>query len=264
MKNLLQQPFHLVTVRPWPILTSINIIFLIIGITKIFNFNIKINLFLRFINISFCAIQWWRDTTRERYLQGYHTVFVIEGIKLGIIFFIVSEVFFFVSFFWSYLHIFLSPRIEIGQSWPPLQLKNFILNPYDLPLLNSIILIRSGIFLSIAHYAIIIKKFNKAYYIIYITLILAIIFTYIQYYEYSNTIFSIFTSSYGSTFFIITGFHGIHVIIGTIFIFIILIRLKSNQFSNIHNVGFEARAWYWHFVDVVWLLLFLLVYWLPY
>lgn len=264
MKNLLQQPFHLVTLRPWPILTSINFFFLIIRITKIFNFNNKLSLILRITSIILCSYQWWRDTSRERTFQGFHTLLVTQGIKIGIILFIISEVFFFVSFFWSYFHIFLAPRIEIDQSWPPAKIESSIINPYNLPLLNTIILIRSGIFLSIAHYSIIIKNIKNADSIIIITILFGLVFTYIQNFEYKNAIFSIFSSSYGTTFFIITGFHGIHVLIGTIFIIVSYLRLKSNHFSNLHHIGFEARAWYWHFVDVVWLLLFLLVYWLPF
>nr|ALJ93706.1 cytochrome c oxidase subunit III [Telenomus dignus] len=264
MKNFFLQPFHLVTLSPWPILTSINLFFLMISMTKMFNLAVKMPLIISIFSVSLCAYQWWRDTSRESTFQGYHSLMVIEGMKLGMVLFIVSEVFFFLSFFWSYFHMLLAPSVEIGQSWPPMGMKFSLLDPYNLPLLNTIILISSGMFLSMAHYSIIMKNFFKADYLIIITIALGIIFTLIQNFEYKNAMFSIFTSSYGTTFFMMTGFHGIHVLIGTIFIFISYLRLKSNHFSNTHHMGFEASAWYWHFVDVVWLLLFLFVYWIPF
>nr|YP_010238774.1 cytochrome c oxidase subunit III [Telenomus remus]QTE20724.1 cytochrome c oxidase subunit III [Telenomus remus]QUJ09546.1 cytochrome c oxidase subunit III [Telenomus remus] len=264
MKNLLSQPFHLVTLSPWPILTSMNLMFFMVSMTKMFNFSEKTPLFLSIFSIVLCSYQWWRDTSRESTFQGYHSTFVMEGMKLGMILFIISEVFFFLSFFWSYFHMMLAPSIEIGQSWPPSGMKSLIMNPYNLPLLNTIILISSGMFLSMAHYSIIVKNYEKANILMYLTILLGIIFTLIQNYEYSNAMFSIFTSSYGTTFFMMTGFHGIHVLIGTIFILVSYLRLKFYHFSNIHHIGFEASAWYWHFVDVVWLLLFLFVYWIPF
>nr|QVY57862.1 cytochrome c oxidase subunit 3 [Trissolcus japonicus] len=264
MKNFLQQPFHLVTISPWPIITSMNLFFLMINMTKMFNFNSKYMLLMSLIGLVLCSYQWWRDTTRESMSQGFHTNYVIKGMKLGMILFIISEVFFFVSFFWSYFHMFLAPSVEIGQSWPPSSMKLSLLDPYNLPLLNTIILISSGMFLSMAHYSIIMKNFKNTNWMMILTIMFGLMFTFIQNFEYSNSMFSIFSSSYGTTFFMMTGFHGIHVLIGTIFIFVSYKRLMKNQFSNMHHIGFEASAWYWHFVDVVWLLLFMFVYWLPF
>nr|AXR86030.1 cytochrome c oxidase subunit 3 [Telenomus sp. ZCS-2018] len=267
MKNFLPQPFHLVTLSPWPIMMSFNVMLFLVSMFKMFNFPKlpwESSMFLSLITILLCMFQWWRDTSRESTFQGFHSNYVMNGIKLGMILFIVSEVFFFISFFWAYFHMFLAPSVEIGQSWPPMGMKMNILDPYDLPLLNTIILISSGMFLSVAHYSIIKKKNYNANFCMFFTILLGVIFTFIQKHEYSHASFSIFSSSYGATFFMMTGFHGIHVIIGTIFIVISYMRLMMHNFSNTHHIGFEASAWYWHFVDVVWLLLFLFVYWMPY
>lgn len=258
------QPFHLVTLSPWPLITSLNLLSLIIGIGIIFNYKRKLTLFIRLILLILCSYQWWRDIVRERSFQGFHTINVIEGLKLGIIIFIISEVFFFISFFWSYFHIFLSPRIQIGNYWPPMGLKFILINPYQLPLLNTIILISSGIFLTLSHYSLINKNLIIAKNLILLTIIFGLIFSLIQIHEYFEAPFSLFIRNYGTTFFIITGFHGIHVLVGTIFIIVEYKRINSMQFSNLHHLGFEARAWYWHFVDVVWLFLFLFIYWWPF
>ena len=264
MKNFIFQPFHLVTLSPWPILISINLGSTIIGVIKIFNFNTKYLFIIRTLSLIICSYLWWQDIVRERTFQGYHSIITNNGIQLGIILFIVSEIFFFFSFFWSYFHIFLAPSIEIGETWPPTFLDLLIISPYELPLLNTILLVRSGIFLTIAHYSLLKKDIITTDFIIILTIIFAILFTCFQLEEYSVIPFTINNRNYRSTFFIITGFHGIHVIIGTIFLIISYFRIKIFHFSNIHHSGFELRAWYWHFVDVVWLFLFLFIYWWPY
>nr|AHB23656.1 cytochrome c oxidase subunit III [Idris sp. MM-2013] len=263
MKNLFQ-PYHLVTLSPWPLITSLNILSMMISMTMMFNLKSKNLLFLSIILIILCSYQWWRDVIRESSFQGFHTPNVMEGLKFGMIMFIISEVFFFISFFWSYFHMFLSPSIQIGSIWPPMGLKFMLINPYQLPLLNTIILISSGMFLTWSHYAIIKMKFTIAKEMMKLTTYFGMIFTLIQIHEYFEASFSIFMSNYGTTFFVMTGFHGIHVIIGTIFIIISYNRMNWLQFSNLHHLGFEASAWYWHFVDVVWLFLFLFIYWWPF
>jgi len=254
----LLQPYHLVTISPWPILISFIIIIILINIVNFFhNYNYSY-LLIYLIIINLCLFEWWRDVIRESFKQGYHTSKVIKGIKLGIILFIISEVFFFISIFWCYLHIFLSPSIDIGLNWPPKNILGF--NPYYIPLLNTIILLSSGITITWCHYSIFLgKKFNSIIRL-FITLVLAIFFTIIQYYEYQHSSFSISDSVYGSIFYIATGFHGFHVIIGTLFLFINFIRIFNNNFSSIHHLGFEIAAWYWHFVDIVWLFLYLIIY----
>nr|YP_010274436.1 cytochrome c oxidase subunit III [Ricania simulans]UJT96880.1 cytochrome c oxidase subunit III [Ricania simulans] len=252
-------PFHLVTKSPWPILTSLNIMTSLTG-TVIWTTMKKTEIMMLGISLTvMCSIIWWRDVIRESTFQGFHTKKVTKGIKLGMIMFITSEVMFFFSFFWSFFHSSLSPNIELGMNWPPKSIKSF--NPMEVPLLNTIILLSSGISVTWAHQTIITNKLNKANKSIMITVLMGIYFTILQKWEYSESPFTIADSIYGSTFFMMTGFHGIHVIIGTIFLMVCFTRTKKMHFSNSHHMGFEAAAWYWHFVDVVWLFLYISVYW---
>lgn len=259
MKTNFNHPFHLVDYRPWPLTGAIGVIVLVTGMVKWFhNFNINL-LILGYLIVILTIYQWWRDICREGTLQGKHTILVTKGLRWGIILFIVSEIFFFISFFWAFFHRSLAPNIEIGAIWPPTSIIPF--NPFQIPLLNTIILIRSGVSVTWAHHAIIENNESQITQGLFITIILGIYFTILQAYEYLEAPFTIADRVYGSTFFIATGFHGLHVIIGTLFLIICLIRHLNNHFSKDHHFGFEAAAWYWHFVDVVWLFLYISIYW---
>lgn len=252
-------PFHIVERSPWPLTRAIRSLFITSGIIALIN---KLSSFLLLIGIITCLLsiyQWWRDISRESTFQGYHTQIVVKGIKLGIILFIISEILFFFSFFWTYFHAILSPDIEIGQKWPPTGISPF--NPYHIPLLNTIILLSSGVTITWTHHALINKNFNNIIFRILITIILGIYFSILQLFEYIESSFTIRDRIFGRIFFLRTGFHGIHVLIGTTFIFINFLRIIINHYNNKHHFGFEARAWYWHFVDVVWLFLYTFVYW---
>lgn len=256
------QPFHLVTKRPWPLLTSFIIYNLLIGILNWFNFcNLKLFIYSVLV-LLLCLYQWWRDIVRERTYQGFHVKKVTNGLKVGIILFIISEVFFFIRIFWCYFHIFLSPRIEIGRLWPPKNIEIF--NPYQIPLLNTIILLSSGFSLTWCHYSLLNNLKYERFLRILVTILLGIIFTWFQYLEYNESTFTMADSVYGSIFFLSTGFHGLHVLIGTLFLIVNLIRIKNDNYSKFHHFGFEASVWYWHFVDLVWLFLYLLVYYWSY
>nr|YP_009945373.1 cytochrome c oxidase subunit III [Pochazia shantungensis]QOE55904.1 cytochrome c oxidase subunit III [Pochazia shantungensis] len=252
-------PFHLVTSSPWPILTAMNVMTTLTGMVKWTTFKQMEMMILGIVLTSICSMLWWRDVIRESTFQGNHTKMVTKGIKMGMILFITSEVMFFFSFFWSFFHSSLSPNIEIGMNWPPKSIKPF--NPMEVPLLNTIILLSSGVSITWAHQAILINKLNKSNKSIMITVLLGIYFTFLQKWEYSESSFTIADSIYGSTFFMMTGFHGLHVIIGTIFLAVCFVRSKNMHFSLNHHTGFEAATWYWHFVDVVWLFLYISVYW---
>nr|ADO60520.2 cytochrome c oxidase subunit III [Lycus dentipes] len=252
-------PFHLVELSPWPILSAFAALSMMTGMISLFHQFSPTLLFSSMIVLSLNMYQWWRDITRESTLQGLHTKKVVNGLKWGMILFITSEVLFFVSFFWSYFHSSLSPSIEIGLLWPPQEILTF--NPTEIPLLNTIVLISSGISVTWAHHSLMENDLKQAIYSLIITVALGIYFTILQGFEYLESAFSIADSVYGSTFFMTTGFHGIHVIIGTSFLLIILIRTYLNHFSSKHHFGFEAAAWYWHFVDVVWLFLYISIYW---
>jgi cytochrome c oxidase subunit 3 len=203
-------------------------------------------------------ILWWRDVVRESTFRGLHTVKVVDGLRLGVVLFIISEVMFFVSFFWAFLHSSLAPVLEIGGVWPPKGL--VVLNPFGVPLLNTLILLTSGATVTYTHYCLIVQKYSEGVIGFISTLFLAIVFTGLQVFEYIEAPFNLSDGVYASTFFLATGFHGIHVIVGTIFLGVAFVRFCSYHFTPRHHLGFEAAAWYWHFVDVVWLFLFLIVY----
>lgn len=260
--NLTQNhPYHIVTSSPWPILLSLNLINLLITASQLFQFT-PINIFNSFslIRILIIIYRWWINVTTESLTIGDHPLLIQTLIKLGIMLFISSEILFFISFFWTFLHYSLSPNIELGSTWPPLNIH--IINPFNVPLLNTLILLASGVSITWAHHNL---TSNKSPLIrILLTISLGIYFTYWQLIEYLHSSFSINDSSYGSIFFISTGFHGLHVLIGTLFNLIIALRIIKNHLNINHHVGFELSAWYWHFVDVVWLFLFVLIYWWPY
>lgn len=190
---------------------------------------------------------------------GHHTFEVRKGLTLGVALFIVSEVFAFLGVFWAYFHSSLAPTIELGSSWPPVGITP--LDPFAIPLLNTIILLSSGAFITWAHHALIKGDRSSAIWGSIYTVLLAILFTGLQYVEYKQAPFTIADSVYGTTFFASTGLHGLHVIVGTIFIVVALIRIVSYHSTNNHHLGFESSILYWHFVDVVWLFLFISVYW---
>nr|YP_010535823.1 cytochrome c oxidase subunit III [Cerogria janthinipennis]UYB79035.1 cytochrome c oxidase subunit III [Cerogria janthinipennis] len=251
--------FHLVNISPWPILGSLVALIFMTGIIKWFNMFNNNLFFISFLLIIMIMYQWWRDILRESTFQGIHTLKVSSGMRWGMILFITSEVMFFISFFWGFFHNSLSPIIDLGMNWPPLGIMTF--NPIQIPLLNTIILISSGLSVTWAHHALMENNYKEVYYGLTITIILGFYFSLLQAYEYYESSFCMSDCSYGSSFFISTGFHGIHVIIGTIFLTVSLIRHFNNHFSKNHHFGFEAAAWYWHFVDVVWLFLYCSIYW---
>nr|UGS80222.1 cytochrome c oxidase subunit III [Dypsocus coleoptratus] len=252
-------PFHLVNQSPWPLTGSLAGLFMTLGTIEWFHSPKSHLILIGLLTLILTMIQWWRDVTRESTFQGNHTFKVSFGMRWGMILFITSEIFFFISFFWAFFHSSLSPNIELGLSWPPNSITPF--NPLQIPLLNTIILLSSGASITWAHHSIIENKFFQTSVSLLITIILGIYFSCLQAYEYIEAPFTMADSIYGASFFMATGFHGLHVIIGTIFIIISFLRHYKLHFSKIHHFGFEAAAWYWHFVDVVWLFLYISIYW---
>nr|UBS94009.1 cytochrome c oxidase subunit 3 [Oliarus cf. filicicola HI01081] len=252
-------PFHLVTKSPWPITSSMGLMTMLTGTVSWMHEKNMIIMMLGTLITSISAFQWWRDIIRESTYQGEHTKKVTKMMKMGMILFITSEIMFFSSFFWSFFHSSLSPTIELGMKWPPKGILTF--NPMEIPLLNTIILLSSGASITWAHQAMILNKYKKLNKIMLITIKLGLIFSTLQLWEYIQSTFTIADSVYGSTFFMATGFHGLHVIIGTLFILICSLRIMNMHISSKHHSGFEMAAWYWHFVDVVWLFLYIMVYW---
>nr|YP_010586555.1 cytochrome c oxidase subunit III [Rhyacophila quadrifida]UZZ44369.1 cytochrome c oxidase subunit III [Rhyacophila quadrifida] len=259
MSNTHNHPFHLVDYSPWPLTGSLGALSLTSGMVMWFHSSNSNLLIMGLIITLLTMIQWWRDISRESTLQGKHTLVVTLGMRWGMILFIVSEIFFFISFFWAFFHSSLSPNPEIGSIWPPQSIQSF--NPFQIPLLNTCILLSSGISVTWSHHSLMNNNFSQTTQSLMITIILAIYFTLLQYYEYTEAPFSIADSIYGSTFFMATGFHGLHVIIGSLFLTVCLMRHLKFHFNSSHHFGFEAAAWYWHFVDVVWLFLYISMYW---
>jgi len=252
--------FHLVDYSPWPLLTSLgNFLCALNAVAYINQISNGIDLLFSLIFTIGTMSIWWRDVIREGTFQGHHTTKVQKGLKLGMILFIISEVMFFFAFFWAFFHSSLAPAIEIGSIWPPRELEVF--NPWEVPLLNTLILLFSGASVTWAHHALLLENRGEFLKALILTIVLAVIFTMIQGYEYVEAAFRISDGIYGSTFYMATGFHGFHVIVGTIFLSVCLVRGYYFHFTRTHHVGFEAAAWYWHFVDVVWLFLFVSVYW---
>nr|AWI62655.1 cytochrome c oxidase subunit III [Epimeria cornigera] len=252
-------PYHLVEKSPWPLTASLGAMFLTTGLVKWFHSFNPYLMTLGLITIIFSSYQWWRDISREGMFQGLHTYKVTTGLRWGMILFIVSEVLFFFSFFWAFFHSSLNSNMEIGGVWPPTDINPF--NPFQIPLLNTAILISSGVTVTWAHHSVTSSLHTQSIQALILTVLLGLYFTALQALEYSESNFSISDSVYSSTFFVATGFHGLHVIIGTIFLLICLLRLLSAHFSSHHHMGFEAAIWYWHFVDVVWLFLYVSIYW---
>jgi len=259
MSNLLRHSCHLVDDSPWPILASLRGLGLTSGLLKIFHFKENRLFLLSSILLVLISTQWWRDVSRESTLLGAHSHIVELGLRRGMILFIASEVFFFIRFFWAFFHSRLSVNIELGAMWPPIGILTF--NPFGIPLLNTVILLSSGITVTWAHHRLIRGHHSQVLFSLFSTAILGIYFSLLQGIEYFEARFSFADSVYGSTFFLATGFHGIHVLVGTTFLLVCFVRLSKFNFNHNHHFGFEAAAWYWHFVDVVWLFLYISIYW---
>jgi len=252
--------FHLVDLSPWPFISSTSLFIMLSGAVLTFNgymhgpLSIKIGAFLLVLSASF----WWRDVTREGF-QGQHTTYVSKGIKVGFSLFIVSEIFLFIAFFWALFHSSLVPNIELGNVWPPMGIEP--INPWVVPLLNAIILLSSGVTVTWAHHAIIARNYSSALYGLLSTIVLAVLFTALMVAEYYIASFDISDSVYGSCFYMLTGLHGSHIIVAIIFLLVSAYRLYKNHFSNNSFLGAELGILYYHFVDVVFLFVFGLVYW---
>jgi cytochrome c oxidase subunit 3 len=254
-------PFHLVDPSPWPIVAATGAFAATFGGVMYFHsyqsgsFILSLGLFI----IVFGMYVWWRDIVREGSFEGQHTYKVELGLRMGMVLFIVSEVMFFFAFFWAFFYCSVNPAPEMGAVWPPKGIECF--NPWEVPFLNTLILLTSGATCTVCHNTLITGDRGLAVQSLVATVVLAIFFTGFQVYEYLHASFTISDSVYGSCFFMATGFHGFHVFIGTCFLTVCLFRILANHFTREHHFGFEAAAWYWHFVDVVWLFLFVMVYW---
>ena len=254
-------PYHLVDSSPWPLQTSI-----VLG-TVAMSFVLTFaggqgasNLFfIAVLSLVLHMSLWLSDVVSEGTLNGDHTVAVVQGLILGMGLFILTEVVFFGFIFWAYFHSALSPSVELGSLWPPLGI-----DPLDaraIPTLNTVLLLSSGAAVTWAHHAVFTGNRRGAIFGLILTVLLAIIFTAYQAYEYVCASFTMADSVYGGTFFFGTGAHGLHVILGTIMLVVATARLATYHVTTQHHVGLEAAILYWHMVDVVWLVLYVVFYW---
>lgn len=265
IRNIFQShPFHLVSPSLWPLFTSFSLLSLTLSMVLFmhgFGFS-YIFVILSLINLILSMSFWFRDVVSEGTYKGNHTKAVQKGLNLGIALFIVSEALFFLAIFWAYFHSSLSPTVEIGAQWPPMGIN--AINPFELPALNTIILLASGVTVTYAHHSLI-YGFRKSVLLgMVCTIILAVLFTILQVIEYNVSSFSIADGTYGSCFYFGTGFHGFHVIIGTAFIAVGFWRTLAYHLTDHHHLGLEGSILYWHFVDVVWLFLFISIYYWGY
>lgn len=258
--NFQGHPFHLVSPSPWPLFSSASLLTLTTTmVSAMHGFGAASTiLWAGLLSVIFTMSFWFRDIISEGTYLGNHTLAVQRGLNLGVALFIVSEAFFFLAIFWAYFHSALSPTIELGAQWPPMGIES--INAFELPLLNTVLLLASGVTITYSHHTLIQGKRIGALTGATATLVLAFLFTGFQGLEYSTASFTITDGSYGSTFYFGTGFHGLHVIIGTIFLAVGFWRILAYHLTENHHLGFEAGILYWHFVDVVWLFLFLSVY----
>jgi len=256
-----KHPFHLVDPSPWPLVASQSTLLTVTGLVGYmhgYGFGLSC-FFIGLLGIIYTMFVWWRDIIREATYEGQHTLPVQVGLRYGMLLFIASEVMFFFAFFWAFFASSMAPDIALGGIWPPKGID--VLNAFEIPLVNTMILLLSGMTVTWAHHSILAGHYYGGTVGLAFTVILGVLFTMLQAFEYYVATFRITDGVYGSTFYMATGFHGFHVFVGTMFLLVCLYRQANFHFTSSHHFGFEAAAWYWHFVDVVWLFLFCAVYW---
>lgn len=255
LPHMYRSPWHIVDPSPWPLTGAIGAFGLVTGLIAWFHnrgfFCLALGLGLVLLTI----VVWWRDVIREATFIGCHTSNVQDNLIWGIGLFILSEAFFFFSFFWAFFHRALAPTIQIGCTWPPVGIE--AIGPWGIPILNTALLLGSGVYCTWAQAAVRAGNLQEACLALVCTLAAGIYFTRLQVAEYYTAPFTVADRVYGSVFFVTTGFHGLHVIIGSAFLFVNLVRTYRNHFSTGHHLGLTFAAWYWHFVDVIWILLYL-------
>jgi cytochrome c oxidase subunit 3 len=255
--------YHLVDPSPWPLLGSLSAGAMFYGAVQGMHGNGWALAIVGFLFVLGTMFLWFRDVVREGTFQGHHSPIVQLGLRYGMTLFIASEVMFFVAFFWAYFASAIHHLQEPTGVWPPAGVIPF--NPFGLPFLNTLILLLSGTTVTWAHHALIEGNRKGLLTGLTITVLLGMSFTALQaveyHHAYEHELFHFSGGIFGATFFMATGFHGFHVIVGTIFLAVCLFRAYRGDFKPDHHFGFEAAAWYWHFVDVVWIFLFIWVYW---
>jgi cytochrome c oxidase subunit 3 len=257
-----KHPYHLVDPSPWPLMGAFAGGLLVLGIILVAHMGIWWPLGAGLAATIATMFFWWRDVLRESSTPGVHSAVVRLGLRYGMILFIASEVMFFVAFFWAYFHFALFPEHVSGAEhamWPPAGTYTF--DPFGLPFTNTMILLLSGCTVTWAHHSLLNGDRKGLVTGLALTVFLGASFSALQIYEYTVAPFHFTGGIYPSTFFLATGFHGFHVFVGTVFLAVCLVRAMRGGFTKEKHFGLEAAAWYWHFVDVVWLFLFCFIYW---
>ena len=252
--------FHLIDSSIWPFISSLGVSNFLISMvffmqqTK----NSGWMLLIAFIFLVVIMLSWWRDVIREGSYLGDHTRVVQVGLRMGFILFMLSELMIFFALFWSFYHYSLSVSVDLGGIWPPINIRPL---PYHaIPAFNTLILLWSGFFLTVSHISI--RLSHKEVVLIFLayTIILGFLFLSLQIYEYITAPFNISDGVFGSIFYCLTGLHGMHVLIGVLFLIVCYYRIYNGQFDNKQHLGFDFAVWYWHFVDVVWIFVFIVIY----
>jgi len=267
MSGQAKHDFHMVEPSRWPMVGSIAAFTLAFGLVLYMHPDMlggigeSIGILTIAPGVILMAVTmfgWWSDVVKEATYEGHHTPVVQLGHRYGMMLFIASEVMFFAAFFWAFFDSSLFPRVDPAV-WPPEGVEPF--GPWPLPALNTLILVSSGATVTVAHHRLLAGDRKGLILWLAVTIGLGLLFTSLQAYEYVHAPFKFTDGIYSSTFFMATGFHGAHVIIGSTFLTVCLIRAIMGHFKPEHHFGFEAAAWYWHFVDVVWIFLFVWIYW---
>jgi len=251
-------PFHVVSPSPWPLASALSSLTLASGFLFSLHSMNSAPIVIGIFCLLLCTWFWVKNIILEGTILGFHTAAVCRSLRIGFLLFIASEVFLFFCFFWAYLHFALSPAIEVGSIWPPAGITPI---PYaNVPLLNTCILLFSGLLLTWSHSCLLSNSSYSCQLLLSLTILMGCFFGLLQMFEFHASPFCISDSSYGSSFFILTGLHGLHVFAGSVFLVVIFCRLVQGHFHSSSHDGFILAAWYWHFVDVVWLLLFFVLY----
>ncbi len=264
------QPWHLVRPSVWPMVGAFAAGIMMLG-AVLFMHKDKISIFGKTLEFGVGApvfglfgvlavmFFWWKDIIHETVVEKAHSPFVSIGLRYGMLLFIASEVMFFAAFFWAYYSVAFFPPAVLGGVWPPADIKTF--NVLDMPFFMTMILLLSGTTVTWAHHALMVDNRKDLITGLALTVALGLSFSVCQALEYHHADFTIKSGMFGSTFYLATGFHGLHVIIGTIFLAVCLWRAVKGQMTPKAHFGLVAAAWYWHFVDIVWVFLFISIYW---
>lgn len=252
--------YFLLQPRAWPFVARFSTFNLMFSLLLFIKHGNTLIFFINLFHIFLCSFLWWICYSKELNKEGVDSNNLESGIKFSVILFIISEVFFFFSMFWRYFHFYLAPVLEIRGMWPPELIIPFSFE--NVPIVNTLILLTSGVTVTISHIFNVEGKYKTSLLFLFFTIMLGLSFSYFQFVEYNNSFFRINDATFGTSFFILTGFHGLHVLIGTIFLIVsIIIGFKVISNKNIFTI-FELASWYWHFVDVVWVFLFFFLYYI--